>query len=282
MNESNTNEGKIVCLGLKSFTADVAREHFKNYEIVPMGTMMGIARLVQEGRPATGIPPYNIGIAPFENLNVGKVLPLLRALRRYTQVKVCKEIAIPIVHCLGMLSGHGDVEVIYSKEEALQQCEIYIDEHYPEAQLSPTLTTGEGAEKIIKKCLKNAAVIASEGNLSGLEIVASDIVPGNVTRFAVLGKCFSDRTGDDKTLLSIHPEMDKVGTLVDALLEFKKRNINLEGVLEVADGKGGYHFYIEATGHRTDDAVRDAIDAVGHATILGCYANSHWRYPSKK
>jgi chorismate mutase/prephenate dehydratase len=253
-----------------------------------MGTMMGIARLVQKGEPEEGIAPYEIGIAPFENLTIGKVLPLMRALRRYTEVKICKEIPVPIVHCLGVhpdFPDNGKIKVIYSKEEALQQCELYIDERYPRALLCPTLQTGDGVETILRENMRDAAVIASESNLRGLRIMAKNIVPGNVTRFAVLRKEFNDPAPEgkpNKTLLSIHPEQNEIGTLVGALAEFSGRNVNLEGVCEVADGVGGYHFYVEASGHLSESAVRDAIFAVGNGTILGCYEDTGWRYANKK
>ena len=104
-------------------------------------------------------------------------------------------------------------------------------------------------------------------------------MPGNTTRFAVIGHDDASRTGKDKTSLMFEIE-HRPGGLADALAIPKRQKLNLTWIESFPmPGEGrGYIFFVELEGHRTDLRVRRAIAALEkrckRVVILGSYASA--------
>ena len=233
----------------------------------------------------------DFGVVPLENFYNGHVIHTLDSLTRCEKAKITQEKALKIVHFLGALPNHNYIERIYSKDQALEQCDKYIYTNFPNAKIISTASTGEAANHIVDNNLLDAAAIASKEALikSGLKVIAKDLCPNNITRFIVLGRTTTRRTGDDKTIIVIHPPIrDRPGVLSDCLNIFGSQHINLECIYSRPDGKKGYFFYVELNGHKEDENVRIALQALSYSldpqhkhpdTIktLGSFANSHWK-----
>jgi chorismate mutase/prephenate dehydratase len=102
-------------------------------------------------------------------------------------------------------------------------------------------------------------------------------VAGNTTRFAVIGHADSSRTGRDKTSLMFEIE-HRPGGLADALAVPKRQKLNLTWIesFPMPGEVGGYIFFVELEGHRSDLRVRRAIAALEkrctRVVVLGSYA----------
>jgi len=276
---------KIAYLGpQKTFTEKVAKEIFPKGDLVPIQPIRNVIMAVENGKVARAI-------VPLENFYNGSVIQTFDSLTRCDNVQIIQEKALKVVHYLGALKGHARISRIYSKDQALEQCNGFIAANFSDATTIATTSTAEAAEYISREKLLDAAAIAPRTALlkSGLKVIAEDICPNNSTRFVVLGKDKSIPTGDDKTILAIHPPIrDRPGVLADCLNILCSQHINLEGLHSRPDGKKGYYFYIELNGHENDENVRIALQAVKNSLdpkhkhpdtikVLGSFANSHWK-----
>jgi len=276
---------KIAYLGPeKTFTEGAARELFPEGDLIPIQPIRNVIMAVENGKAEAGV-------VPLENLYGGHVIQTLDSLTRCEKTKITQEKALKVVHCLGVLLNHGQITKIYSKDQALDQCDDYIYTNFPEAETIATASTAEAADYIARERLLNAAAIAPQGALlkSGLEVIATNLCPNNSTRFMVLGTNQTMPTGDDKTILAVHPSIrDEPGVLADCLNILKSQHINLECIYSRPDRKKGYFFYMELNGHEDDKNIKIALQAIGYSLdpkqihqdtikILGSYANSHWK-----
>jgi len=281
-------EIKVAYLGPQgTFTEKVARDFFPSEDLVPLQPIRKVVKAVETGEAEHGI-------VPIENFYNGEVRETLDSLTECSRTRIIAETSLAIVHCLGALQSHGQVTRIYSKDQALEQCSRYLCEKYPDADTIAVSSTALAAERVAREKMLDAAAIASESALkaAGLEILASDICPNNKTRFAVLWTASTNRSGDDKTFIAIHPQhprvRDKPGVLDCALGFFARLGINLEYIQSRPDGKRGYIFYIELNGHERDEAVVSALDSIrlsldqqkmfpNTVKVLGSYKNTHWK-----
>lgn len=276
---------KVAYLGPeKTFTEKVARELFAHEELIPI---LPIRRVVR----AVDTEAADFGVVPLENLYGGAVTETLDSLTDCERVKVVKETSLGVVHCLGALKGHGPILKVLSKDQALDQCGRYLCEKYPEVMVIATSSTAEAAQRIAESRMLDSAAIGPEKalNEAGLEILAKDICPNNRTRFAILGRNPTESSGNDKTLLVLHPPVrDRPGVLYRSLGFFAGLDLNLETIHSRPDGDKGYLFYIEVGGHAADERVRSAIDAIrlsldpkkehpNVVKVLGSYVNTHWK-----
>ena len=276
---------KIAYLGPeKTFTEKATRELFPERDLVPIQPIRNVVMAVENGR-------VEGGVVPLENFYNGHVIHTLDSLTGCERAKITQEKALKVVHCLGTLPNHGKISRIYSKDQALEQCDEYIYTNFPDAETIATASTAEAADYIAKNKHLDAAAIAPQGALtkSGLEVIATDLCPNNSTRFVVLERNPTKPTGDDKTILAIHPPVrDRPGVLADCLNIFSSQHINLECIYSRPDGKKGYFFYVELDGHTDEENVGIALQALRYSLdpehrhpdtikILGSFANSHWK-----
>ena len=276
---------KIAYLGPeKSYTHRAARQFFPSGDLISVSPIRRVVNAVETKQ-------VDQGVIPFENFYNGEVREALDSLTDDLQTRIIGETSIKIVHCLGALKNHTSIERILSKDQALEQCSKYIYLHYPDAVTMATASTSEAVKEIAENKLLQCAAIASKEALLDyeLEILAEDLCPNNKTRFAILGREPTNPTKDDKTFLALHPIVnDKPGVLNDITSIFASLNINLEFIQSRPDGNKGYYFYIELDGHKQDEKVVIAIQALRVSLdpekqhpdaikILGSYKNSHWK-----
>jgi chorismate mutase/prephenate dehydratase len=276
---------KVAYLGPKgTFTEKATKILFSDEELIPMQPIRNVVMAVESGK-------VTYGVVPIENFYNGEIRETLDSLTDCDKTRIIKELALPIVHCLGALPWHDRIKEILSKDQALEQCAKYICKYYPDALQIATPSTAEAIEIIKREKRLNAAVIASEKALkdSGFKILAKDLCSNNKTRFVVLGREETSPTGDDKTFLAIHPPVrDRPGVLANIINPISSLGINMEYIQSRPDGKSGYYFYIEINGHQKDKKVKIATEAIKLSLdaekkypdtlkILGSYKNTHWK-----
>lgn len=219
------------------------------------------------------------GVVPVENSLEGSINQTYDLFLKH-DLKVCGEVIIRVSHCLVANKGTTlkQVKTVYSHPQALAQCRNFLERSGWE--LIPTYDTAGSAKMLKEKNLKDAAAIASEraAELYKLKILAKEIEdnPNNYTRFFVLSKKDSTKTGNDKTSI-IFAAAHKPGSLYQALGEFAKRGISLTKIESrpTKQTPWEYNFYLDFEGHRSEPRCILALEALKEYSafikILGSY-----------
>lgn len=218
------------------------------------------------------------GMVPIENTTEGAVYYTLDTFME-SEVKICGEEYLPVTHCAMTKAKSLDaVKVVYSHPHVFGQCRRWLDVHLPNARQEARPSTAEAAKSAATD--PKAAAIGPElaARLHGLPIRARGIedVAGNMTRFFVLAKSWSPRTGRDKTSFMISLK-DRVGALYAMLTPFRKNGINLTSIESRPSRKRPweYYFFIDCAGHLEDRAVARAyaqLEPIATTVkILGSY-----------
>lgn len=219
------------------------------------------------------------GLVPVENSlegSIGQVYDLLLD----SDVKVCGEIELRIVHCLIAHPGVSlsSIRKVYSHPQALAQCRNFLK--HLNCELIPTYDTAGSVKMIKEKGIEDGAAVASEraAEIYGMKVIAKGIEdnPKNFTRFFVLSKQDALPTGNDKTSIVFSVE-HKPGMLYRALEKFAIRNINLTKIESRPTRRKpwDYNFYLDFEGHREEQVVREALDNLEKVSlfikVLGSY-----------
>jgi chorismate mutase/prephenate dehydratase len=221
------------------------------------------------------------GIVPIENSTGGIVHHTLDMFLEY-DLKICSEVILYIRQNLLSRCPLSKIRTIYSNPQPFAQCDTWLRENLPNAELKEVPTTVEGVR--LAKRTTNAAAIASElaSRLYGLKIVARGIedTKDNFTRFVVLAKKMSPPSGDDKTSLMCSVK-DRPGALFRLLKPFADAHINLTKIESHPSKRKAweYVFFIDLIGYIEDPGVRKAIDKIQEHCILIKILGS---YPAEK
>ena len=221
------------------------------------------------------------GVVPIENSTEGAINNTLDMFVT-SNARICAEIFLRICHSLMARKGSkADIKRIYSKAEVYGQCKIWLRANLPNAEFVETSSTTRAAEIASEE--EGASAIASElaARIYGLKTVARSIedIHSNLTRFLVIGRNLTDKSGDDKTSLMFTTK-DRVGSLYETLGVFRKHNINLSMIESRPSRKKAwdYYFFTDFQGHNTDEfiveAIRDLEKKCDFVKILGSYPRS--------
>jgi chorismate mutase/prephenate dehydratase len=225
-----------------------------------MATIADIFTAVEKGEA-------DYGVIPIENSTEGSVRDALDQFVD-SDLKVVAQIYLEIAHALISNSPLDKIERVYSKDQALAQCRMWLQRYLPHAQAIESASTSS-AVQIAKKTPRVAAVanpIAAE--YYGVPVVAMNIQdkPDNTTRFFVVGKQASGPVGGGRDMTSFlislgdnaaaHP-----GALLKMLLPLAKRGINLSKIESRPSKKRpwDYFFFIDVTGHYDDPGMHEAV-----------------------
>ena len=254
-----------------TFTQEAALKHFGHaVSTLDCGSIDEIFHQVEKGNA-------HYGVVPIENSSNGVIGGTVDML--YSQgLKICGEVEISIQHQLMMADQSQEIKAIYAHQQALDQCQRWLSNHYPNAELKPVASNALAARLVKEET--HAAAIASEAALSlyELERVAKNIEDkaGNVTRFLVLGKEEVTPSGKDKTSILVVTK-HKSGALLDLLAPFKEQNINMLQLARhpIPGVKWEYLFLIDVEGHQQEIHVQTALEKVADRVlkvdVLGSY-----------
>ena len=241
-------------------------------ELIPYCTIPAVLESVANGE-------CSYGVVPIENSIEGPVGITLDSLAHKFDLKIFKEIIIPINQNLIVNPGctMEDIEDVYSHAQALAQCQEFVSRN--KIQPHYAVSTARAAKDIIgcnsKAAIGNAKIV----ELYGLEILKSNIqdMDNNETRFVVVSKKQHEKTGKDKTSIRFPIYEDKPGGLYKILGIFQKNNINLTKIESRPSkkGLGKYLFFVDFNGHIEDDLVKEILDEIEENTyylkILGSF-----------
>ena len=196
-----------------------------------------------------------------------------------SDLKICAEVMMEIHHNLLSRSTElSAIEKLYSHPQAVAQSRAWLRDNLPNCQIMEVSSTARAAEMACQNL--KAGAIASElaANIYDLNVIQSRIedMVHNYTRFLVIGKKLSSRTGKDKTSI-IFSIKDRVGALYHMLEPFAQENINLTKIESRPTKKQAweYIFFVDLIGHKEDEKIRRALDELQDQCIflkvLGSY-----------
>jgi prephenate dehydratase len=221
----------------------------------------------------------SFGVVPIENSIEGPVGITLDLLAHKYDLKIFKELIIPINQNLIVNPGcsMADIEDVYSHSQAIAQCQEFISQN--KIQPHYAVSTASAAKSIIGDASKAAIGNAMAAQLYGLDILEANIqdTDNNETRFIVISKDCHEPTGCDKTSVIFSIYEDRPGELYNILGIFQKDNINLTKIESRPSkkGLGRYLFFVDFYGHIDDETIAGIIDEIDKNTyflkVLGSY-----------
>jgi len=221
-------------------------------------------------------------VVPIENSIEGGVGVTLDMMAFEVDLLIKAELAIQIRQNLLAKKGTRteDIKCILSHPQAIGQCRKFINSRLPHAEVRFVYSTADAAQEIAASGRNDYGAIGSIAAAEEykLDVLASSIQDrdNNLTRFVVISKEDSSRTGSDKTSIVFSTE-DKPGSLYRILDIFSLWDINLTRIESRPEKNelGRYIFFVDFVGHRDDEDVRDALAMVKRKTsfykFLGSY-----------
>jgi chorismate mutase/prephenate dehydratase len=246
----------------------------RSTQFAPADSIYDVFRAVEQGRS-------DYGIVPIENSTAG-VVPETLDMFPQTNVKICDETFITVHHCLASSGASlAEIERVYAGPQPTAQCRGWLREHLGKAEIVSVAPTVRAAEMAMADPGGAAIVNSMTVELLGMTALADHLEdsPNNRTRFVVLGFNEPARTGKDKTTLMFNLR-NRPGELYRVLGAFVEHDVNLLMIESRPAQRASfeYLFYVDCSGHRSDDNVSAAIAAIkGFAletTILGSYPSN--------
>lgn len=261
----------------------------------PMATFTHVASMQHFGSSADFIPEKDIsdvfedvekdradfGVVPIENTSEGVVTHTLDMLTA-TQLKICAEVMIPVTMALLNKSGRlSDVRKVCSRPHAIAQCKYWLKDNLPDAAIIDISSTALGAQMAADDGSIAAIASAAAADLYNLKVVEDHIEDNanTFTRFLVIGKIETKKTGSDKTSI-LFAIKDSPGALYHMLKPFASRHINLTKIESRPNKTKAweYVFFVDLDGHINDKKIKDALAELGvlcsFLKILGAYPKS--------
>jgi chorismate mutase/prephenate dehydratase len=258
----------------------------------PPGTFSEQAVYQQFGSAVEGLPCVSIdevfrateagtadfGVVPVENSSEGAVNRTLDLMLGTTAI-ISGEISIPVHHSLMSKTGSMDgVSVVCAHSQALAQCQMWLNLHYPNIERRAVASNAEAAVMASKDA--TVAAVASEmaGEQYKLGVVQPHIQddPHNRTRFAVIGQLQTNASGADQTSLVLAVP-NKAGAVYNLLAPLAKHGVSMTRFESrpARIGTWEYYFYVDIEGHVHDPAVASALvelkDNAAFFKVLGSY-----------
>ena len=233
----------------------VYRQFGHAVESIPCATIDEVFRAAEAGTA-------EFGVVPIENSSEGAINRTLDLMLQ-TSLLISGEISIPVHHNLMTKNGSLEgVTRICSHYQTLAQCQVWLNENFPNMERQAVASNGEAAR--IASEDPTVAAIAGEvaGEKHGLHIVKAHIQddPHNRTRFAVVGRLQTGSSGRDQTSLVLSVP-NKAGAVYNLLTPLAKHGVSMTR-FESRPARMGtweYYFYVDVEGHAQDDKVSKAL-----------------------
>ena len=215
----------IACQGTEGAYSQIACERmFKNPQILYFKSFESVFSAIESGF-------CQYGILPIENSSAGSVKQVYDLMLRHN-FSIVRSARLKIDHNLLALPGtkKEDITEIFSHEQALSQCAIYLEKLGPNVKITRCENTALAAEAVAKSGRKDIAAIASYdcASLYGLKCIESDIQDrgNNYTRFICISKKLEIYPGANRTTVMMTLP-HRPGSLCRALSRFYSLGVNI-------------------------------------------------------
>ncbi len=219
---------------------------------------------------AEGAADY--AVLPIENSSAGIVADNYDLLVNFENYIVGEQI-IKCEHALLGLPGTelSQIRRVYSHQQALSQCEEYLDRHR-EWQIIPYDNTARAAKKVAEEKDSAQAAIGSKfaARIFGLEVLEEHIYynEANSTRFIIVTNQRVFRRDAGK--ISICFEVPHYsGALYNILSHFIYNNLNMNRIESrpITGRNWEYRFFVDFDGNLNDSAVKNALRGIREEAI---------------
>jgi prephenate dehydratase len=249
-----------------TFTEDALRNATADetdFEPLPAATIHDAIIAVEHGEA-------DRALVPFENSIEGSVRPTLDTLALEAEgVAIVGEFDYPVR--VSLIARNElpleQITAVLSHPQASAQCARFIREQLPDAEVRTTASTADAVRTVSETEQPWAALGAhAAADLYGCIELRAEVEDShdNVTRFVWIAPLGTEPEGEGswKTSL-VFSELgeDHPGALVDALLEFSQRQINLTRIESrpLRQGLGRYMFFIDLEGRASEPPISEAI-----------------------
>lgn len=280
-------EKKILFLGPEGTYTSLARDKFiEKYSFLNAFSIPQNAIITALQEIDKNTDKNLLAVIPIENSIEGVVRETLDNLTRVNDksIKILAEIAIPISHCLITKAKKvEDIMSISSYPQGIAQCREFIQTNLRDDIVIKTAQSTAMAVKELVDADETQAAIASENaaKLYNLPILMHEIndEKDNKTRFILIGREDTPRTGKDKTSITFTTE-NKPGALNKVLNILDKYQINMSYIDSRPSRKflGEYTFYIDFDGHIKDEKIAKALFEILQYTKLFKHLGSYEKY----
>jgi chorismate mutase/prephenate dehydratase len=220
----------------------------------------------------------HFGVVPVENSTEGVINHTLDSFL-VSPLRICGEVEVRVhQNLMGHAASLADIREIFSHQQSLAQCRLWLDTHLPHVKVTAVSSNAEAAR--LASLNRQAAAIAG---LAAAEVYQLPVLENNIedqanntTRFIVIGKQDPLPTGKDKTSL-VFSTGNQAGALYRALEPFAKYGIDMVNIESRPSRQGlwEYVFFIDIDGHSADPKVAEALDQVranvNMLKLLGSY-----------
>ena len=169
------------------------------------------------------------GVLPLENSTAGSVNAIYDLMMKH-DFRIVRSVRLKVDHNLLVKPGtkRSDITEIYSHQQALSQCEQYL-QAFPDVKVIPCENTAVAAQKVAEGD-GHAAALSSRScmKLYGLECLEAGVQDqgSNFTRFICISKNLEIYPGADRTsLMAVLPH--EPGSLCRVLSRFYALDLNL-------------------------------------------------------
>ena len=257
-----------------SFTHLAAISRFgKSAAYVPLG-IEEIFTEVEKGNA-------DYGVVPVENSTEGVISHTLDMFMD-TGLVISGEILMQIHHCLlSRERSFAAVKRLYCNPQPLAQCRKYVARRLKGRKIVEVSSTAAAARMAAVN--KGSAALAAElaAKEYGLRVLARNIEDSrhNMTRFLVVGKKLSAKSGRDRTSIMFLVK-DRVGALFSAIEPLKKYRVNMTSIESRPSRKRPweYYFFIDIEGHASEPKLEKALKELKRhclmVKVLGSYARA--------
>jgi prephenate dehydratase len=264
-----------------TFTEDALRQATAGteFEPLPTGTIHDAILAVERGEAERAL-------VPFENSIEGAVRATLDTLALEAEaVTIAGEFDYPVRISLIARAELplGEIEAVLSHPQASAQCTRFLREELPGAEVRAAASTAEAVRTVSEAGEAWAALgAAAAAELYGCAVLREGVEDSseNVTRFVWIAPHGTEPEGEGPwrtSLVFAELGADHPGALVEALLEFSRREINLTRIESRPRrvGLGRYMFFIDLEGRETEPPIAAAIaglrEKAESVRVLGSY-----------
>jgi len=240
---------------------------------------------------AVSADKVDLGLLPLENSLEGSVNLSLDLLYQHPELKLYREIVLPIAQYLLVQPGvkKEEIKEIYSHPQAIAQSGDFLAGEFKDTKIIYTDSTAAAAKKALESREWAAVGSIRLAEIYELEIMAENLqgdLP-NATRFVLAAKKDKDfgsnnhlgeaAASDFKTSIICAPEVNEAGVLYRILGKFAEEDIDLTRIESRPSRQrlGEYIFYIDLKGCSSEQHLSSALEEVkkisSYFRLLGSY-----------
>ncbi len=220
------------------------------------------------------------GVVPVENSTEGVVTNTLDVFVA-SELKIVSQILLPIYHCLVGRCPRAQIKKVYLHPQASAQCRDWVRDQLPQAEIIETSSSARAVDLAAREPFSAAVAGPLAAERHSLPVL-EDRIEGTaavVSRFLVLGRQCSPRTGDDRTtlVLGVAPGTEALQRALVPFRRYRLKMTQIESHPNKGNG-GGVLLFVDCKGHATDKPLAKAIAQLNqecnYVKVLGSYPNS--------